>query len=808
MQEIIFVMGGPGSGKGTHCKRLEEKTAYHHISTGDLVRSIVKEAAGQPDSNTVKMIRDTIKKGELLDDKMIIDLVAEEMKRYPHAAGFLIDGCPRTLNQLALFEKTICPCDKVMYFNTSEEVMKQRMLHRGEVEHREDDNEVTIAKRIRVYNELTIPVIQQLKATKGGAFITIDSSGSMEEVSESVEAAMAKTSLTSVNFFTFLYHYFTSGNFYKAVDSLEQQYHNTEFRINLPYVTLFYIIQNKADIKKILSANTLTGYQNHHFDLSHGHDLNINATQAFLNAESLEKNLIWKTIHSAFAQCVGDQVLINKLIGKHIRSLFAKPTFDLDIGFENFMLNFWCEYLFGPKVNANEFKETRQLLLSTLRYTFYDSRLKNIPYIGAQVCQLYRYLKKNELAQIDQSLTKFILQADSGLIYQFKQQLQQSHFPANKIDQAVLDNTFDFILVFDFIHNALYETFVAILKAELDETNARKNAYSEGLKNAYLFPFRVRVPQQPIALSSVTLEKGGAVYINLLKSGLHHSFGPRSCIGIGVTNWIKEAIWKYIEGMQLRIINTTYPEERAKLAGNPDVPISPERYQVRWQYPRDYLQKALQHYPFKGVDKFYDVLKIYENPVLTGYIVASFVTAIEKLNLDSSNLCIATPEVRGIPAAAMVAEILQVPLVMIRKAGKIPGEVISKNYATAYSEDVLEISTHSDLKNRDVILIDDGIASGGTTLTCCDLIEQVGGKIKMILGVINHTYKEKTPVLQQYNVQTLFDFSKEKEIPQWKKASSDYSSGQLAAQTSGLFSKSGVAASVISPAEVKRFGIT
>ncbi|MDX1902301.1 MAG: phosphoribosyltransferase family protein [Gammaproteobacteria bacterium] len=228
-----------------------------------------------------------------------------------------------------------------------------------------------------------------------------------------------------------------------------------------------------------------------------------------------------------------------------------------------------------------------------------------------------------------------------------------------------------------------------------------------------------------------------------------------------MTQWIKEAIWEQLKDIEFELLDISYPESRENLSHSRDVPISPERYQVRWHYSRDFLQKILPHYAFKGVDAFYDILKIYEKPFLFHYITNNFIETIKNLQLDPTTICIATPEMRGVPIAAAVAEALQVPLVIIRKPGKIPGRVIHAEYANAYAKEMIEISDSSDVKGKNVILMDDGLASGGTAVACCDLIQQLGGNVAQILAMIHHTYTEKSADLAPYSIETLFDFASE-----------------------------------------------
>ena len=753
--EVVFVIGGPGSGKGTHCAHLQHEKGYHHISTGDLIRNLLANDTTQ----NAKMIeiRNNMQRGELLDDAMITEVLADEMQKYPEAKCFLIDGYPRTLGQLELFEKNIQPCDKVLFFDAPEEILKSRLLARADVEHRGDDNEVAITRRLKVYQEKTLPVIQELSKSKAEKFIHLDTSGTMAQTTALVNQAVENHTVTTVNLFEFLASYVSTGNFYDAIETLENRYHSTDFKVALAFTTFFYVIQNREDVKKVLNANAVAGFQNHNFDVSHGHMLNINAVPAFVDGQI---NPLWQGVHTGLLHSVGNAKSIGGLVKKHFHKFLDKPKFFLDVEFQNFIESFWCEFMFGDKADPKKFSQMRGKLISALRYSYYDSRIKNIPYIGTQACKLYGYLNKSEFAEIDDELREFLAQGKDSLFSRFREDLLKNpSFPTDKVDTAILDNAFVLILALDFIQNAMYETLKHVVKSGLKTTEARNQVYPEGLHEAFLFPFRTRVPQEALALRNTTIAKGTPVYINLLKSGLYHSAGPRTCVGIGMTQWIKDAIWNELNDVEFELVDTSYPDEREKISHSRDVPVSPERLEVSWHYSRDYLQKILPHHEFKGVKEFFDVLKIYEKPALSHYVSTAFLETIKSLNLDPATLCIATPEVRGIPAASVVADGLNVPLVIIRKQGKTPGDVVSVSYKNAYSEEVIELSTSSDVKDKNVILIDDGIASGGTTISCCDLIEKLGGKVLLVLAMINHTYKEKLPALNNYPVKTLFDFA-------------------------------------------------
>jgi adenine phosphoribosyltransferase len=221
-----------------------------------------------------------------------------------------------------------------------------------------------------------------------------------------------------------------------------------------------------------------------------------------------------------------------------------------------------------------------------------------------------------------------------------------------------------------------------------------------------------------------------------------------------------------LKDIAFTIDKITLPKDR-KTPPHADVPMSPERYEVSWNFPRDYLQLHLPSYSFKNVAHFYDVLNAFENPRLFGYVVASWVEAIRKLGIERDKLVIVSPEVRGIPLAAAIARELDAPQVYIRKPDKIPGDVFRRTYHNAYAAETLELSKNADLKGKQVVLIDDGIASGGTTVTCCKLIEDAGANVAGIFGMINHLYKSKIAELDHYaeRVHTLFDFADNTTIP-------------------------------------------
>ncbi|KPP71566.1 adenylate kinase isoenzyme 5-like, partial [Scleropages formosus] len=154
-RKIIFVVGGPGSGKGTQCERIVAKYGYTHLSTGDLLRAEVDSG-----SERGKQLSAIMQKGELVPLDTVLDMLKDAMiAKADVSKGFLIDGYPREVKQGEEFEKKIGPPDLLLYIDAKAETMLQRLVKRGETSGRADDNEGTIRKRLDLYYKATEPVI-------------------------------------------------------------------------------------------------------------------------------------------------------------------------------------------------------------------------------------------------------------------------------------------------------------------------------------------------------------------------------------------------------------------------------------------------------------------------------------------------------------------------------------------------------------------------------------------------------------------------------------------------------------------------
>lgn len=184
---VVFVLGGPGAGKGTQCARLVQDFGFFHLSAGDLLRAEqVREG-----SEYGELIQTCIREGSIVPMEVTIKLLENAMldalkggksgDGWGEGRGrFLIDGFPRKMDQAIKFEEDVCVASLVLYFSTTEAVMLERLVERGKTSGREDDNEESIKKRFRTYHETTMPVIEHYQ--KFGKVAEVDSSVSIDEV--------------------------------------------------------------------------------------------------------------------------------------------------------------------------------------------------------------------------------------------------------------------------------------------------------------------------------------------------------------------------------------------------------------------------------------------------------------------------------------------------------------------------------------------------------------------------------------------------------------------------------------------------
>ena len=170
----LVLFGKPGAGKGTQASFLKEKYNLKHISTGDVFRYNIKNG-----TELGTLAKSYIDKGELVPDEVTIKMLQDEVEKNPDASGFIFDGFPRTLDDFLVSKEM--RIDATIALEANDEVLIQRLLERGKVSGRSDDqDENMIRNRFDEYNEKTAPLKDYYDDQ--GKFHSVNGIGSIEDI--------------------------------------------------------------------------------------------------------------------------------------------------------------------------------------------------------------------------------------------------------------------------------------------------------------------------------------------------------------------------------------------------------------------------------------------------------------------------------------------------------------------------------------------------------------------------------------------------------------------------------------------------
>jgi len=189
----FLLIGPPGAGKGTQSALLSQAYSIPAISTGDIFRANVKE-----ETELGKLAKSFMDRGEYVPDSVTNDLVRERLSNDDVARGFLLDGYPRTKDQVLeldnILESQHRELDAVILLTTDLEELVKRLSIRAEQQGRTDDTEEVIRHRQQVYLEQTQPIIEIYQTR--GIVVEIDALGQVSEVTERILNALTTRGLS------------------------------------------------------------------------------------------------------------------------------------------------------------------------------------------------------------------------------------------------------------------------------------------------------------------------------------------------------------------------------------------------------------------------------------------------------------------------------------------------------------------------------------------------------------------------------------------------------------------------------------
>lgn len=180
----LVIFGAPGSGKGTQSEKLIERFGLHHISTGDLLRDHIRRG-----TELGRVADSYISKGHLIPDDLMVSILADELDAHPDANGVIFDGFPRTIPQAEELRRMLASrgtqVHAVVGLEVPEDELVERLINRGKVSGRSDDNLEAIKERLKVYSSQTAPLRDFYMAE--GNYHPIHGSGSVDEISDEID---------------------------------------------------------------------------------------------------------------------------------------------------------------------------------------------------------------------------------------------------------------------------------------------------------------------------------------------------------------------------------------------------------------------------------------------------------------------------------------------------------------------------------------------------------------------------------------------------------------------------------------------
>ena len=167
----IILIGIQGAGKSTQGNLLSEKLSFPYLSTGHIFREMAKEK-----TPLGRYIKEIMNAGFLIPDEKTVEIVSEYLKKPEYASGYILDGFPRTVDQVKMFENGV---DKVVYLKVSDKEALWRLAYRSNGG-REDETLPAIRKRIELFHELTEPVLDYYR--QKGVLVEVDGERKIEEI--------------------------------------------------------------------------------------------------------------------------------------------------------------------------------------------------------------------------------------------------------------------------------------------------------------------------------------------------------------------------------------------------------------------------------------------------------------------------------------------------------------------------------------------------------------------------------------------------------------------------------------------------
>jgi len=184
----LLIVGPPGAGKGTQAARIAERFGIPTISTGDIFRANIKN-----ETELGKRVKAIVDAGDYVPDELTNELVSDRLSEADATTGFLLDGYPRTPDQVRFLDELLAShghkLDAVLRLKADQDEIVRRLTKRAVEQGRADDSEEAIRHRQEVYRRETAPMLEMFRDK--GLLIEVDGLGTVDEVTDRIWTAFA-----------------------------------------------------------------------------------------------------------------------------------------------------------------------------------------------------------------------------------------------------------------------------------------------------------------------------------------------------------------------------------------------------------------------------------------------------------------------------------------------------------------------------------------------------------------------------------------------------------------------------------------
>jgi adenylate kinase len=184
----VLLVAPPGAGKGTQGAVIAAHFDVPHIATGDLLRDHVAR-----DTDLGRAVRERLDRGELVPDDVVLDMVRREvLAAKERGGGYVLDGVPRNMTQAralyAIGRELDMTANVALHLKADDDELVRRLLARAAIEHRSDDTEDVIRKRLALYHDVTAPIVDWY--AQRGILVSVDAMRPVERVGRQILTAL------------------------------------------------------------------------------------------------------------------------------------------------------------------------------------------------------------------------------------------------------------------------------------------------------------------------------------------------------------------------------------------------------------------------------------------------------------------------------------------------------------------------------------------------------------------------------------------------------------------------------------------